>query len=85
MLLGKLSVESEWYISHKLVAPSWLSTTMSPRGCPMPPSRALSRRSALRGAAVALLAVWLLRELQWLRRWRAYWRALQHQMITTIL
>ncbi len=51
----------------------------------MPPSRALSRRSALRGAAAALLAVWLLRELQWLRRWRAYWRALQHQMITTIL
>lgn len=46
----------------------------------MPPSRALSRRSALRGAAAALLAVWLLRELQWLRRWRAYWRAMQHQM-----
>ena len=46
----------------------------------MPSSRALSRRSALRGAAAALLAVWLLRELQWLRRWRAYWRALQHQM-----
>ena len=39
-----------------------------------------SRRAALRGVTAAVLAMWLLREIQWLRRWRKYWRALQHQM-----
>ena len=38
------------------------------------------RRSSLRLAALALLLAWLLRELQWLRRWRRYWSELHRLM-----
>lgn len=39
-----------------------------------------SRRSSLRLAVLALLLAWLLRELQWLRRWRRYWSELHRLM-----
>ena len=38
------------------------------------------RRRLLHAAFTVALLAWLLRELAWLRRWRAYWQSLRHTM-----